>query len=243
MRSLVALTTVLVVALFATDLASGHTRRASGTWYFDGMTYKPKDPTARMDPVNFIFAPGPLDDTLYDRDRIEQHMFDDWNEDAVGGRRWRRDGDVSFWCKGDHRMYWENGSARTSDKTDWHGTTALLGDFCGNQHHARFWDDQEHKRQTDGPTDPHGPEDQWAVGGIHHERVIRKKPCCAGHKPDRDWDTVRRELVLAMGRHCSETAWRYHPDADGVIQGYASYGLIARLSLRHVASSGTCEGW
>jgi hypothetical protein len=238
MMRLFALIAGVFVAAILAGVASGHTRTESGTWYFDGMTYDTGDRTKRMDPVNFMFAPGPADNSLYDRDRIEQHMNDDWNHKAVGGSGWRTDFGVRPWCKQDQLMFWENVTERTSDKTDWHGTTARFGGICGKQHHARFWDDQEHARQTG----THGSEDQWAVGGIHHERTIRKKPCCVGHRPDRDWDVVRRELVRAMAAHCSEVAWRYHPDADGVIQGYMNYGFIARISLRHVAS-GPCDGF
>ena len=53
--------------LITTIAATAHTRRPGGTWYFDGMTYKKNDPTAREDPVNVIFAPGPADTSLEGR--------------------------------------------------------------------------------------------------------------------------------------------------------------------------------
>ena len=55
----------------------------------------------------------------------------------------------------------------------------------------------------------------------------------AGHKPDRDWDHVRVEMVKAMGVHCSVRRWKYHPGADDWYQGYDNWGWLARIALRH----------
>jgi hypothetical protein len=243
MRRLAIISATVVAICAAAGVASAHTLTPGGSWYFDGMTYDADDRTERIDPVNFIFAPGPLDNTLYDRDRVEQHLNDDWDHHEVGGSGWRTDSGIRSFCKDDQRMFWENVTARTSDKTDWHGSTAQHGGICGRQHHARFWDDQEHARQTGN----HGPEDQWAVGGIHYERVIDREGELPKHKIARDWDIVRHQLIRAMHEHCSDAAWRYHPDADSgegrKTQGYNNLGFIARLSLRHVASPGSCEGW
>jgi hypothetical protein len=237
----VGITFVLSAALLLLlpGAADTHTR-VGETWYWDGRTYDADDPTQREDVVNVIFAGGPNDTSAYTRTRIEFHMADDWNHARIGGSAWRPDSFIANYCKTDQRMYWEDGPARTSDLTDWHGSTATHAEYCGPQHHGRFWDDQEHARQTGD----HGPEDQWALAAMHHEKVIRKNPL--GHKIDRDWDTVRRETVRAMGAHCSESTWRYHPDVDGgndnLIRGWQSLGFMARISLRH-RSSGSCEGW
>jgi len=78
------------------------------------------------------------------------------------------------------------------------------------------------------------------VGGIHHEKIEMKKPCCVTHSIDRDWDTVRIQAVKAMKTHCSYRRWRYPPGARGRFQGYFNSGFIARISLRH--RSNGCQG-
>jgi hypothetical protein len=206
-------------------------------WYFRGATYDKDDLTKRVDPINFIFLGGTTDFSDYTRDRIETHMRDDWSIRAVGGRRWRRDDQIEFWCKDDQRMIWLGYPGQTSDKTDFHGSTSRLESICGDQHHARFWDDLEHSRIA---PDGHPRRHQWVVGGIHHERL---RSAFGGHDIDRDWDQVRYEMVRAMRRHCAERTWRYHPGADGDFgdEGYDSFGFIARISLHHVADGG-CTG-
>jgi hypothetical protein len=219
--------------------AGGHWMNSDGDWYFRGATTDSDDTLKRIDPVNFIFLGGLRDNSSYTRDRIEEHMDDDWSTRAVGGQGWRQDEDIRFFCKDDQRMVWVRyPSGATSDKTDWHGSTARFPGICGDQHHARFWDDLEHRRFV--PSGHPDNRNQWAVGGIHHEKV---RGAFGGHDIDRDWDYVRRELVRAMRRHCSESVWEYHPGADGPFgdEGYESSGFIARLSLHHVADGG-CEG-
>lgn len=87
--------------------------------------------------------------------------------------------------------------------------------------------------------------------GIHHEKAIIKWcdpfigppfPCGTKHKPDRDWDRVRMDMVRAMGKHCSVPRWKYHIGADDEFQGYDNSGYIARFSLHH-EDDGGCDGW
>lgn len=149
-RLIVTILTTASLTLALTNTAGAHYKTGnpddpSSLWYFKGETWTSDGRTVR-DPVNFMFLPGAADTSLYTRTRIEQHMDDDWDRRVVGGRRWKHDGEVNFYCKDDQRMFWEGYPGETSDKTDWHGSTARLGGVCGNQHHARFWDDQEHAR-------------------------------------------------------------------------------------------------
>jgi len=236
---------ILVTALAATT-AAGHYKTGDpddpqSEWFFRGQTWAGDTP---KDPVNFIFIGGPNDGSDYTRDRIERHMVDDWDRRRIGGRAWRRDNAIVNICKQDHHMKWVNHPGETKDKTDFHGNT---NKFCGNQHHARFWDDLEHSRETN-----HGRRHQWVVGGIHHEKVVIKickgpgplpdLPCGARHKPNRDWDRVRWDMVHALHKHCSVARWRYHIGADQEFQGYDNSGYIARFSLHHVDDGG-CVGW
>lgn len=246
-RLILAITTI--ACLGAACSAQAHYKAGpndSGNWYFDGAsTSGPRD--ALKDPLNFIFYGGSADQTAYTKARIEQHMVDDWDTSAVGGRPWRQDSIVAKLCKIDQRVYWlnENFTATTSDKTDWHGTTSRMS-MCGAQTHARFWDDQEHARFTT----THGREDQWVVGGIHHEHPVAKLKILPGttHRIDRDWDAMRYLMVRAMHAHCSEARWKYHPGADGVFgcgdygHCYDNEGWLARFSLHH-ASDGGCAGY
>ncbi len=228
-------------ALVAGD-ADGHYKKRGevndtyGDWYFRGQTFKERE--ARRDhwkdPVNFIFYGADADQTEYTRSRVETHMNDDWSTRAVGGRPWRKDSEIRFFCKDDQYMVWRHLPGRDADRTDFHGTTARFPGVCGNQHHARFWDDYEHWKGT-----AHGRRDQWIVGAIHHEKVVTKF-CCLGHKPDRDWDRVRAELTKAMSRHCSHRRWKYHPGADHPFQEKTNFGFVARLTLQHRASG--CSG-
>ena len=199
---------LLILATLATCLIGACTAQAHykagdpddpDGWYFDGAsTAGARDDL--KDPLNFIFYGGSADQTAYTRARIEQHMVDDWDTSAVGGRHWRKDTDITSVCKVDQRLYWLNESltATTSDKSDWHGSTSRTR-ACTSQTHARFWDDQEHARFTTG----HGQEDQWVVGGIHHEHPIPKLRCVdivctfkgTTHRIDRDWDEMRYMMV------------------------------------------------
>jgi hypothetical protein len=247
-RGTAGLLAILAIALVA-PVAGGHYKTGDpddpeSEWYFRGQTWDGDEP---KDPVNFIFIGGPLDGSDYERERIEEHMVDDWDTRAVGGRRWRRDSNIVNFCKSGHDMKWAHHPGETKDKSDYHGNTNR---FCGNQHHARFWDDLEHERDTN-----HGRRHQWVVGGIHHEKVIIKwcKPpptipelppfiCGVKHKPDRDWDRVRMDMVRAMRKHCSVPRWRFHIGAKQEFQNYDNSGYIARFSLHH-ADDGGCEGW
>lgn len=171
-----------------------------------------------------------------------QHMVDDWSTKAVGGRRWRRDSSIISACKVRQHMKWVYYPGETKDKTDYQGNTNR---FCGNQHHARFWDDLEHERDTD-----HGRLHQWVVGGIHHEKAVIKfcgprfhrLPCGARHNIDRDWDRARMDMARAMRKHCVVPRWRYHPGADGPFQDIDNEGYLLRISLHH-ADDGGCDGW
>lgn len=218
------------VAMLAAAPASDAHIKYGDEWYFRGSTYTKKNEI--KDPVNFIWTGN--DDYTYDRDHIEDHMARDWDTDRVGGRSWRRDTLIAPFCKDDQRMFWViPPDSQTNDLTDWHG---IAGISCGSEHHARFWDDRTHAKVTD-----HGRLYQWAVGGIHHEKV---KVSFSGlhHVIDRDWDAVRRQMVRAMHRHCADAKWRYHPGADGVYQKWTNSGFIARISLHH-AEDGGCDGW
>ncbi|MBA3328073.1 MAG: hypothetical protein H0T43_07210 [Solirubrobacterales bacterium] len=218
---------------------TGEVNQKHGDWFFRGQTFSDKRGRRQdwKDPVNFMFYGGTNDPQEYSRVFIEEHMRDDWSTRAVGGSPWRRDQDIRRVCKDDQYMVWRHlpSSARSADRTDWHGTTARFTGVCGSQHHARFWDDQEHRKGNA----LHGREKQWVVGGIHHEKAVLKF-CCAGHEVDRDWDRVRVELVKAMRRHCSYRRWKYHPGADHTFQEKTNFGFVARLSLRH--ASGGCAG-
>jgi hypothetical protein len=228
---LAAVGVVAITASTSAHFKTGDPDSPDSEWYFFGSSYK-KGTDERKDPVNFMFYDAG-DGSDYTRDRIETHMSDDWNFHRVGGRRWKTDGETNFWCKPGQRMYWTvPPDSQVSDLTDWHGSTARFAGYCGNQHHARFWDDYEHSRRTS-----RGRRHQWVVGGIHHERVKYKAFIIpAGHVIDRDWDIVRREMVRAMGVHCADAAWRYHPGADDLYQKYTNSGFIARISLAHKAS-------
>jgi hypothetical protein len=239
--------TIILIAILsvgALGLVSGssaHVKRSADEWYFEGVSRKGDDP---KDPINFIYMPGSVDTSEYTRDRIETHMNDDWNTDLVGGRPWRKHDEISRWCKQDQNLTWLFGDEEDSDKSDFHGTTSRIKQVCGNQHHARFWDDYEHWKITN-----HGARHQWVVGGFHHEKVVLKyKWWCdchlPSHKIDRDWDVARRELVRGMRKHCSRQAWDTHAGAvmsteEG--QGFENSGLIARLSLHH-RDDGGCAG-
>jgi hypothetical protein len=48
------------------------------------------------------------------------------------------------------------------------------------------------------------------------------------------------EMTKGMRIHCSVRRWKYHPEADGIWQGYENAGHIVRVGLRH-ASQG-CDG-
>lgn len=233
-----------VLAGSRVQTASGHYKEAGetdqrfGSWFFRGQTFEDKRGRRQdwKDPVNFIFYGGANDPQEYTRPLIEEHMRDDWSTRAVGGSRWRRDEDIRGYCKSDQYMVWRHlpGAERTADRTDWHGTTARFTGICGNQHHARFWDDKEHAQGT-----VHGREKQWAVGSIHHEKTdVTFRG--VGHKPDRDWDRVRVEMIKAMRPHCSYRRWKYHPGADHTFQEQTNFGFVARLSLRH--TTGGCGG-
>lgn len=214
---------------------TGNPDESASDWYFRGGTIQNG---VKTDPINFIFYGGSKDTTAYTRERIQTHMVDDWDIAKVGGRRWHSDNEMIRLCKQDQRVQWLGYPGETSDKSDWHGATLSTGGICGNQHHARFWDDLEHKRQNP----EHGDFGQWVVGGIHHEKVVRKRPgCCVAHVPDRDWDSVRLEMIRALYKHCSVRRWKYHPGAD-FSRVFENSGYIARFSLHH-RSDGGCDGY
>ncbi len=240
-RVSVVLTGIVLCLLLAAPSPSHVKKRGEandkyGDWYFRGATFEDSGEGRAedaKDPVNFIFY-SPRDPSEYVKERIETHMSDDWDNGAIGGGTWRTDSQIDFYCKVDFWMVWRHLPGRSSDRTDFHGKTRSVP-HCGRHHHARFWDDQEHFKGTD-----HGAGNQWVVGGIHHEKLAYRKVCCVKHKPDRDWDRVRVELVKAMRRHCSLRRWRYHPGADRDFQEKTNFGFIARIALSHRASG--CSG-
>jgi hypothetical protein len=227
--------------ILTTGRASAHLYQETGSgllWYVDGVTYDTKTGEVK-DPINFVFMGGPADTSDYTRERIETHLNDDWDTDAVGGSGWRTNGEIFGPCKDDQIVKWLNYPGVLEEKTDWHGSTSTKR-LCKNQMHARFWDDSDHARNTAG----HGRLHQWAIGGVHHEKVKPHFPCCFGHKINRDWDVVRREVVKGMRAHCSEVSWRYMNTAAGDadrFQGYDNLGFVARISLHHF-SDGGCAG-
>lgn len=256
--SLIALAACLLgtsVAVSQAHYKAGDPNSPDG-WYFDGAsTSGARD--ALKDPINFIFYGGTADQSAYTRDRIEQHMADDWDGNDVGSSPWRKSNAIISFCKVNQRVYWPgDGSNITSDKTDWHGSTSPTS-VCTSQTHARFWDDHEHAKVTSG----HGALNQWAIGGIHHEHPVGKRKCLkplvgpkvctfvgTTHRIDRDWDAVRYQMVKAMHAHCATAAWKYHPGAHGTfgcgVYGacFDNSGYIARFSLHH-ASDGGCAGY
>jgi hypothetical protein len=247
MRMLLAVCCSLAALTVAANRADAHV--IDGTsWYFQGVSRA--DDNKPSDPMGFIITGGSADSSQYSRSRIETHMADDWDNtgpDGIGGSPWRKDSEMVSWCKNDQKAVWVNfGSTPelTSDKTDWHGGTSKHN-VCGPQHHARFWDDWDHRNATTGHGDPY----QWVIGGVHHEKWSgnipdKKKKRPVVHKIDRDWTVVRIEMVDAMHEHCSIGSYKHHSGADldrESGQGYVNDGWIARISLHHVADGG-CAG-
>lgn len=212
--------------------------QVNGQWVFRGSLYteKPAREEHRLDPLNVIFYKG---GGFVDNTRVNDHLNADWDTRQVGGRPWRKHNEIFPHCKDGKYALWRHLPGRNVDLADQHGTTARFAHICGNQHHARLWDDYEHSK---GRVHERG---QWVISGFHHEKVIFKRVLghikTPGHKPDRDWDRVRVEVVKAMRRHCSYRRWKYHPGAHHWYQGYQNFGYIARISMHHVADGG-CDG-
>jgi hypothetical protein len=233
----------LAVALVSAPSGQAHYWTATENWYFEGKT-RHKDNFSTSDPVNFMFMQGSADHSPYTRTRIEQHMKDDWKSvPGFGGRPWRKDSEILSKCRSDQRMTWVNhGSTNitSNDVTDWQGATTVPPG-CGPQHHARFWDDFEHDRDTNN----HGDRHQWVLGSIHHENLNATADFPpVKHEIDRDWDLVRVDVTKAMAEHCRLKQWAHHTDAvldKDAGQGFTNSGFIARLSLQH--ATGGCTGY
>ena len=223
LRYLVPAIAGVLVLVVASALSQAHVKNIDDNWYFDGSLYDDDEISddARKDPINLIFKGGGGDITL---DRVKQHLLDDW--DANG------DMDNDLVCRSSLHAFWRYFPGLAHDKQDFQLIATNVG--CRRQFHIRVWDDLEHDR---GTVHTRG---EWAVAGIHHERIAWKWPCCTTHKPDRDWDSVRLQALKAMNEHCSQRRWDWHPGATRTYQGYHNSGYIGRLSLRHVASG--CDG-
>jgi hypothetical protein len=201
--------------------ATAHISRGSD-WYFWGSTYNNKTPDerddGRKDPLNVIFFGG--SDSAYVSNTAD-HISNDWRYGSMENRN----------CKSTQWVIWRDlRGGRDSDKED---TNRMTNCFT-TQYHMRGWDDKEHSELT-GNHSRH----QWMITGFHWEK--RTLSGFGGHKPDRDWDTVRVQAVQAMNRHCSYRRWRKHPGARDMYQEYRNSGWIARISFFHVEPDG-CDG-
>lgn len=217
--------------LLAPSVAGAGVKDSKGRFVFEGLHYEERNFDNGTLPINVIFRGGtqvvrPL--------TVAAHMEDSWPGWAV------RDRDR---CTVTRYLPYQNPSRSRAS----FAAPAMYGSTnstCGNQRHARFFDDTRHSQLFDHttighfmPLQMHGEEYvyEWKCFGILPRFCVRD----GDHKIVEDYDTSRIATLRRMGRgagahHYVDFDWQHHPTA------YAMYGnrvhsrLIGRVSMAHV---------
>jgi hypothetical protein len=253
------LTAVALIALAApVGVAQAHIQDSAGVWYFYGVLSEHQGEVApgTGDPVNIIFYGGAPhgDAACQEMTTVSYNQLCVFNHvtaafpamhhsicskehllpgfDTYMGFRDLENGPTQ-WVQAVH----ENGQQFYSSPP--HGI-----DPCPAGYHMRLWTDHVHADQTGSA---HGQEDQWEIGGIHHER----RQGGGKHRLDMDWDDVRVNFYKQMtgrgngtgtDKFCGDRHWRIDTQAIGKFQKFDNTGMISRISMTSRSLVASCDG-